>query len=725
MNSRTPAESPRNRRGGLGLLLALTVLGVAGILFLRALYIQYPVILADEELYALHAKFLNNPRFTIQMPNVLFFFIYHSASWFGANHLAITKLLNATFFAMSLLPLYAIARQFLSKIGAYLFSVAVVLSPISSYSVYVMPEAMFFFAFWVVAYLVVVKLPTNIIYGGVYLGFATAALSAIKPHGLIIFGTFPVVFSILYFCDPDGISVGQLIEASVGCFEAFVVGRFAIQYLAHGDFTVMPFGTLYQVVSKRPPAAVVLHWTAKSPNHPALVLGLGYFLWHFLEGHLADLSVLFWPALLLAFWPSESVSETRRASLSYVLLLGFSLSALALFLAAAAVVGVDFASLFEVEVCRLHGRYYDFVFPALVLLFLVKTRPNRFQPRHAVLFKLLAITGAVTTGALVYYARSPYCINFVDYPEVRWLAANNLNLGFAVGGCIVTAIVLAFGNATLARIVYCGALVVLALLSSAAIFRDQLAQVAGPPREDLAGIAVRNLVRDHIDDGMVFSKVEHDPRSYRVMLQLYSLSERRILDQPALSNRDIPPGVKWILLLDPYWIEVPYYSRIVGQGFELVTLSPTPLSTASGRNLESYPRLYDLSRKGTRQVSLSGFNLPEEGSVWTRDAVARVYFDAPISGEVQLTVKAHAYGPNSGRPLTLKVGNLKRQVSVSGADTEVTITGALKEPANFLEFSGMVPISPAEFEHTADPRPLGIAVSSIRVIRAMPGLHSQ
>jgi phosphoglycerol transferase len=148
------------------------VLGIAALLFVRALYIQYPVILADEALYALHATFLNNPRFAVQLPNVLFFLIYHSASWFGGNHFAITKLLNAIVFALSLVPLYAIAREFLSNTGAYLFAVAVVLSPISSYTAYVMPEAMFFFAFWVLAYVVLVKLPANIIYGGVYLGFA-------------------------------------------------------------------------------------------------------------------------------------------------------------------------------------------------------------------------------------------------------------------------------------------------------------------------------------------------------------------------------------------------------------------------------------------------------------------------------------------------------------------------------------------------------------------------
>ena len=377
MSSLDPVEAPRRRLDSAILPLALAMFGVASYLFLRALYIQYPVILADEELYALHAKFLNNPRFPIQMPNVLFFLVYHSASWFGENHLAFAKLLNAAFFAMSVLPLYAIARKFLSKPSACLFSVAVVLAPISSYSVYVMPEAMFFFAFWILTYLVVVKLPADIIYGGIYLGFALAALSAIKPHGLIIAGTFPVVVGILYFASSGEVSLGKLVEASIGCVEALVVGRFAIQYLAHGDFSVLLFGNLYQEVSKPPPVAVALKWTAQSIHQPAMVLGLGHFLWHFAQGHLAYVSVLFWPALALVVWPVESARGALEESLSYRLLRAFSLTALAFLLAMVATVGVDFASLYEVELCRLHGRYYDFLFPALLLLFLARTRRNK------------------------------------------------------------------------------------------------------------------------------------------------------------------------------------------------------------------------------------------------------------------------------------------------------------------------------------------------------------
>src|SRR5580658_806340 len=141
----SPIASTSRSESTIALLLGF--IAVAGFLFLRALYVQYPVVFADEELYALHAKYLYDPRFAVLMPNVFYFLVYHPASWFGASHLTIAKLFNAAFFGLALFPLYAIAAKFLSKTGAYVFSVFVLFSPVTSYSVYVMPEAMFFLVF--------------------------------------------------------------------------------------------------------------------------------------------------------------------------------------------------------------------------------------------------------------------------------------------------------------------------------------------------------------------------------------------------------------------------------------------------------------------------------------------------------------------------------------------------------------------------------------------------
>ena len=170
----------------------------------------------------------------------------------------------------------------------------------------------------------------------------------------------------------EGFESIQLLEAGIGCFEAFVVGRFAIQFIAHGDFTVSLFGNLYFVALKPPHATVPLQWSAKAPSQPAAVWGLGHFVWHFLRGHLAYLGLLFWPAFVLGVWPAQDAKAGRGRD-SYALLLTFSFVTLFLLVAMAVKIGVDLAAIFEVEICRLHGRYYNFVFPGLVLLFLAGT----------------------------------------------------------------------------------------------------------------------------------------------------------------------------------------------------------------------------------------------------------------------------------------------------------------------------------------------------------------
>ncbi len=681
------------------LLLGFTA--VVSFLFLRALYVQYPVVFADEELYALHAKYLNDPRFTVLMPNVLYFLIYHPASWFGVSHLTIAKLFNAVFFGLALFPLNAIASKFLSKAGAYLFAVVVLLSPITSYSVYMMPEAMYFFAFWILMYVVVVKLPSNLIRGGIYFGLTIAALSTIKPHGLVLFGGFPIALAVLRQESADQISWTEMGKAAACSMLAFLVGRFGIEYLAHRDFALSLVGIIYG--SAFSPPAGSTSWILRG-------------FWHLLRGHLAYLGILFGPALIVVAWPSQTFGNMPTERVSYALLRSFSFAAIALILAMVVKASLDFTMMKEVQLCHLHGRYYDFLLPALVLLFLARTRPGRFAPSRPSLFKVVASFGSLGACALAYYALPTYCVNFVDFPDIRWIAMSNGHLALAMAGCILTAIALAFFKWNIARVVYCTSLVVLAVLGSSQVFSDQIRVTSGPPSADLAAIAVRNLLGSNVDDGVVIAKPEDD-HSYRALFQLYSLSQRRIIDRDTLTQSDLPKGVKWALLLDRYRVDIPYYARMRERDFDLILLSPIAVLASHGSVMESYPRFYSLSKDGQRPVFTSGFDLPENGATWTREPTARVYFDAPISGPVEIAIKAHAYGPNIGRPIRIKVGNIETRRRFFWPDNEVKIIGNITSPADYIEFSGMLGISPAQFEHSSDTRPLGIGVSTIQINR--------
>ena len=556
------------------LALVLTSLIVTSILFVRALFVQYPVVLSDEALYSLHAKFLNNPHFAPTMPNILYFYLYHPTAWFGVNHAVVAKIFNAGFFGLALFPLYATARQFLSSIAAYMFSVLVVCSPISSYSVYIMPESMYFFIFWVLVYIVVARLPNDAMWGAAYAGLALAALSATKPHGLILIATVPLVLVGLHFQRPDQSSVSRLIRANLGYLTAFVVGRLILNYLAVGAFLISPLGNYYEE----------LFTPAMRPKRALLSSAL----WFSIRGHLSYLAILFWPAVAFIIWPSELPARRARENPHYVALLGFSFSTLLLLILMAAKYTVDVhGAVAPKQICRLHGRYYDFALGTLVLLFLAKTNSAHRTQKWPKLFRCILGGGTIVAATAAYFAFLDYCPNFVDFPEVVCFSMFPIGLALVISGSIGSAACFAFAAPATARRVYLTLLVGLAFTTSAAIFVGQILFVWPAPKPDLAAIAVRNLVPAEIDDGIVLARTE-DARTYRALFQLDSLSERRIVNQPVLTSGDIPPGKKWALLLDPYRLDLPYTSTVQGNRFQFVQLAPAEgIATTAGAETES------------------------------------------------------------------------------------------------------------------------------------------
>lgn len=564
----------------LAVPIALTLTGfiVAGTLFIRAIYIQYPLVLGDEALYALHSKFLNDPRFVPVLPNILYFWVYHLTSWFGSNHAVMAKLLNAIFFGLVLIPIYSTASRFLSRPGAYLFAVVVALSPISSYSVYEMPESMYFFIFWVLVYVVVVDVPRSLVRGGFYGGLALAALSAVKPHGLVLTATIPLVLVSLYLAQSEETTLGQFFRAFLIYLAAFVVARMVISLVVRGD----PFSSL------------VGHFYARFlPYAPAAARPIGRAgTWYAIGGHLGWVLILFWPTALMTLWPATSCERGSRFGANYEALLVFSFASLAalILMTAKFTADLDVAE----QICRLHGRYYDFMFGPLALLFLARTRAGSPAPRWPRLFGTIMVGGACIATVLAVIVCRDFCPNLVDFPEVLIPSKMRLGLALTIAGCIGSAVGLAFFGLTFGRWVYASFLATVALTTSVAVFVGQYRAIAQPHNEDLAAIAVRNLIPDQIDDGIILARSD-TPGSYRAMFQLYSLSPRKILKRDTVAAEDIPPGKKWALLLDPYTIEVPHNSVLHGKGFEFVQLQaqggiasdPTNLSPSSSRNIRA------------------------------------------------------------------------------------------------------------------------------------------
>ncbi len=700
-SSKDPASSDRESFT----LLALTACILTALLFVKALYIQYPIVFGDEAVYALQAKYLKDPHLDRALPNLLFLYLYHTASWFGRDHIEFSKFLNSTFFGLSFFPLYLTGRRFLSSRGAYLFAIGVVLSPIDSYSVYMTPESMYFFVFWVVTYILVGQLTDKPVRGGLWLGFALAALTEVKPHAFILVGPILIIFVDMSLRGRRILSFHQILYCGLACSLALVVGRLIITHLAGANSTIDVAGKFYG----RP-----LH-RAMTEAHSSVWPMVGFLI----EGHLIYLALLFWPPIILIVWPITAEGRPLdKKSIGLESLAIVCLVSIGLIVPVASTFVAKLLVLNPVpgEMCRVHARYYDFAFPALVLLFLARTAPDAEPRRWPGAFKIVVICGAIIAGLLACYRAANYCPHFVDFPELSAIPADEFHIAFLVVGCLGPAACLAFVDRRTARVCYCVFIGVVAFAGSIDAFNAQRASTVPPSEVDLAAISVRGLIASsQVDDGVVIAKTQ-DLRMERALFHLYSRSQQKMVKHPVLIPGDVPSGTKWALLLDPYLVDIPFYSKVEGRGYEFLQLAPGGTLTATaGSKSVSYPRTYNLSGNGEQSLWLSGFNPQENWGVWTRDQLARVYFAAPISGNLRIRIKGRGYGPNATRPVELRIGGFEQSATFSDTVTEVDMKVNLPAQTYFLEFSGMTPVSPKSLGRSEDSRPLGLGLLEIQI----------
>ena len=163
-----------------------------------------------------------------------------------------------------------------------------------------MPEAMYFFVFWVVVYVTVTQVSKDIAYGAVYLGFALAALSTVKPHGLVSLARFLLSLRVYIFSGETRFAYNGWPAPLLDVRWPLSAGRLVISYLAYGDFTISRLvGKFYRgLLTPRAARYFLAAVTSRD------------------QGHLAYLGVLFWPAIVMGVWPANPAQSRTSASSS-------------------------------------------------------------------------------------------------------------------------------------------------------------------------------------------------------------------------------------------------------------------------------------------------------------------------------------------------------------------------------------------------------------------------
>ena len=87
----------------------------------------------------------------------------------------------------------------------------------------------------------------------------------------------------------------------------------------------------------------------------------------------------------------------------------------------------------------------------------------------------------------------------------------------------------------------------------------------------------------------------------------------------------------------------------------------------------------------------------------------------PLSGAVQLTLSARAFGPNIGQPFTLRVGDQEQTFTLQTTEQEVTLRFDLSTPTRDISIIVPQPTSPKMLGMSTDERLLGIAMHKLQI----------
>jgi len=529
----------------------------------RNLLFNYPIVLPDELIYSFLSKFLKDRQlleenfFVSVMQNLLFFQIYNLLYELQSNQLLTARILNSLFYSMLVFPLYGINRYFFSHRTSLSITVFCALMPICTYTTYFMPESLYFLSFYVLLYFILRTVSSTDVVKAISISFIISTMSFIKPHATVF--VLPTMICSVLMSGEKHSGYGGIVKYSAIFLASFLASRVVLAGLLGYEGGFFSAGPIYDFL------------IGKSFSY----LGAGnlYNILLNLSGHMIYLLALWLiPLFIITMASIEGIlkqPDTRLRLLCFLLV-----TYLIVLIASTSVFSAAVAGLGPYEAPnRLHGRYYNFVFPAILIGFLAAMKAIDFSDRAV---KRAIKYGLVPSGmiliAILPISLKRYSYGIVDYPEVFWLQLNEHH-------SVVLILLLyaaSFGLFLLLRskrhwpyVVY------LLLVFSMAVWsvtREQL-RASGPTIDDKIGALVENsIATDDLDNGLI---LEHSAgaRIFRILHQIgFPVKYEAMPTSTVITREMIPEDTSWVLLLGGYQMNDLGSTLLTGDGFRIIEL---------------------------------------------------------------------------------------------------------------------------------------------------------
>ena len=638
-----------------------------------------PVVLSDEYTYSMSSRLL--PLSAATIPGYLYLAIYRVTNVCGAGYYDCARVLNSLFFIAAAPLVYAVARNVCSRAAASVIALATFTGPISSYTAYFMPEALYFLAFWVFAWQVLrtrdATSTREWAAAGVLLGLA----ALVKPHAMLCLpSVLAYVICVCRQCE-DRWSWRPL-ACAVALSACAIATKLALGFAFAGDPGLTLFGALYTSIARNSTSGL---------QHVAdLAMLAAGNAW----AQIMALAVLFAVPIACAAFTLLAAARSRRAldapgriALFAFLLLANLMTVTALFSAS-----TD-------DAARLHMRYYSFVFPLLLAVVAPPAADEATQWGHGLRVVMTAMLALPVLIAAFTHMQG-LKVNLVDCPEITGLLVDDAVFHAACALVIGTLALWAWvprWGAKAYLFVCLPAFAAIGTFQINAAMRNRLA----PDVYDRAGQFTRQYL-PNVDIAKVVVVGTDKGEAYRTLFHL---------DSPSASLQDLGQGRRSRAFAA---------SRRQGMGAgnrRSPARWPRDLSstgTVSAADVEQ-PCRRSISNALPGVADVAGLSSAEPWGRWSSADTITLTFVAPLPARFVLHVRGRAYGPNIGADIVARIGGQTAAFELPADIVDREIVLENPQRARTLSISVPHPVAPGDIGMGEDVRRLGVGLVELRI----------
>lgn len=647
----------------------------------------YPVVFGDETIYSKFSRL--TPFEEAEVPSYIYLSIYRLTNICGDGFLGCARILNSIFFVTAMPFIYLTVKRICSANVASFVVLLGVLGPINSYTAYFMPEAMYFFSFWLFAWFFLGLDSSSPVrswcFSGILLGIATL----IKPHALFL---LPALLTYILF-----VGIKQKCAWLQACKNATVfliftfLTKFLISYLFVGKVGLTLFGSFYTAIGSS--AVLDLQRLIK------IIVLSGVSI----QGHILAICLMFGMPLAYASVASfQSITSKSEISTNQK----FCFFALVIILSMIIITGLFTASVAGSEheiITRLHMRYYNFAFPILIMIAASQLSSGATESTR----KLRAIVGTPICAAILYIIYThfaSYTPGFVDSPELRGFTFDS-TVFFVLSGISFFSLVLWVYAVRTGTKVFVYLFMPLVMGFSTYFINQELKTRLVPDVYDKAGMFTKNyLANEDISKVLIIG-------SDRVALykSLFYLNNAQatfetILEDEAYDLSKLPAGKEWILVIGNHSLPDNIFFQIPMNGF---TLARTKGDSNVDFKKSAWPGVISMTR---------GLSSAEAWGTWSTSDVVTFDYTMPLPEKFTMYLVGYAFGPNAGKDFSAQIGD--NIIKFKLGDTNEERALEFINPARLKTIKIIIPAatSPKSLGLSNDERRLGIGLTQLRIV---------